>query len=224
MSLGYYRWGRGGEFAGESLRSGAFAALVRMPDFWLLVTLFGLGVSSTIGIYAMLPLYLVSERHIDQSWANTVVALSRSYGPILGLAGGIVSDRIGPKGTMIISLAVTGCATILLGAISNRWISAVVLLHPFLAVCFFPAAFAALALITPAAARNFAVAFTIPFGYIIGGGAVPTFIGIMGDAGSFASGFIGTGALILCGAGLAMRLKLPMEKMERGQAKVVMDA
>ena len=47
-----------------------------------------LGVSSTIGVYAMLPLYLVSERQIDLSWANTVVALSRFYGPILGISGG----------------------------------------------------------------------------------------------------------------------------------------
>ena len=73
------------------------------------------------------------------------------------------------------------------------------LVQPLLAVWFFPAAFAAIATITPPNARNLAVAFSVPFGFLIGGGAIPTFIGAMGDAGSFATGFIVTGALITCG-------------------------
>src|SRR5215467_10779024 len=157
----------------------------------------------------MLPLYLTRERHIDQSWANTIVALSRSYGPILGLLGGLASDRLGPKQTIAISLTFTGIITVMLGLVSNGWISGVVLFQPLLAVWFFPAAFAAIALITPAGARNLAVAFTVPFGYIIGGGAVPTFIGIMGDAASFETGFIATGLIILSGGALALLLRIP---------------
>jgi NNP family nitrate/nitrite transporter-like MFS transporter len=209
VSIAYYRFGRGGEFRGESPASSAFGMLVRTPAFWLMLVLFGLGVSTTIGVYAMLPLYLVSERHIDQSWANTLVALSRSYGPILGLLGGMVSDRLGPKQTIVISLTFTGIITVLLGRVSNNWISTVVLFQPLLAVWFFPAAFAAIALITPPGARNLAVAFTVPFGYIIGGGAIPTFIGMMGDAGLFAIGFLVTGLVILCGGALALLLRLP---------------
>ena len=65
------------------------------------------------------------------------------------------------------------------------------------------------AMITPPNAHNLAMAFTVPFGYVIGGGAIPTFIGIMGDAGSFALGFIVTGILITSGGVLALLLKLP---------------
>ena len=173
-----------------------------------MVVLFALGVSSTIGVYAMLPLYLVSERQIELSWANTVVALSRFYGPILAIVGGWVSDRLGPKQTMVMSLTFTGITTLLVGLAATTWISIVVLLQPLLAVWFFPAAFASLAATTPAAARNLAVAFTIPFGYLIGGGVIPTFIGIMGDAGSFAGGFMVTGTLILLGGVLALSLRL----------------
>jgi MFS transporter, NNP family, nitrate/nitrite transporter len=209
VGLTYHRFGRGGEFPGESPASNAFATLIRMPVFWLMVVLFGIGVSTTIGVYAMLPLYLVSERHLDQSWANTVVALSRSCGPLLGLVGGLVSDRLGPRRTMTMSLAFTGIVTILLGPASGRWISAIVILQPLLAVWFFPAGFAVLAAITRPDARNLAVAFTVPAGYIIGGGAVPAFIGIMGDAGFFAIGYVVTGVFILAGAGLALLLRLP---------------
>jgi NNP family nitrate/nitrite transporter-like MFS transporter len=84
-----------------------------------------------------------------------------------------------------------------------------VLVQPLLAVWFFPAAFAAIAMITPPSARNLAVAFSVPVGYIIGGGAVPTFIGAMGDAGSFATGFVVTGFFIAAGGLLSLALRLP---------------
>ena len=64
-------------------------------------------------------------------------------------------------------------------------------------------------MITPPNARNLAVAFSVPVGYIIGGGAIPTFIGAMGDGGSFATGFVVTGLLIGSGGLLSFRLRLP---------------
>ena len=84
-----------------------------------------------------------------------------------------------------------------------------VIVQPALAVWFFPAGFAALAVLAPPQARNLAVGFTIPFGYLIGAGAIPTFIGIMGDTQRFATGFIITGALITAAGVLALTLKLP---------------
>jgi NNP family nitrate/nitrite transporter-like MFS transporter len=213
-SIAYFHFGRGGEFAGESPASNAFGLLIRSGSFWIMVVLFALGVSSTIGVYAMLPLYLVSERQIELGWANTVVALSRSYGPILGIVGGWVSDRLGPKQTMVMSLTFTGITTLLVGLAETAWISIVVLLQPLLAVWFFPAAFAAFAATTPAAARNLAVAFSIPFGYLIGGGMIPTFIGIMGDTATFDHSFMVTGTLILLGGALALLLRLPAGREE----------
>jgi len=208
-SVSFGRFGRGGAFPGESPMSSALGALLRTPAFWMMVGLFGLGVSSTVGVYAMLPLYLVTERRMEPTWANTIVAFSRSHGPFLGLLGGWASDKLGAKRTIVVSLAFTGAVTLMLGALSQPWLSAAVLLQPLLAVWFFPAAFAALAMITPPHARNLAVAFSVPFGFLIGGGAIPTLIGAMGDAGSFALGFTMTGALIAAGGGVALLLKLP---------------
>jgi hypothetical protein len=45
--------------------------------------------------------------------------------------------------------------------------------------------------------------------YLIGGGAIPTFIGMMGDARLFALGFTITGLLITAAGILALSLKLP---------------
>ncbi|HKY07714.1 MAG TPA: MFS transporter [Candidatus Binatia bacterium] len=211
-SIGFARFGRGGDFPGESPLSSAFGSLVRIPAFWLMIILFGVGVSSTVGVYAMLPLYLVTERGFDPTWANTILAFSRSHGPILGLLGGWASDKLGAGRTMVISLGFTGVMTLLLGLLADAGLSAVVLVQPLVAVWFFPAAFAAIAMITPANARNLAVSFSVPFGFLIGGGLIPTLIGAMGDAGSFATGFMITGALISAGALLALMLRLPDDK------------
>ena len=209
ITVSYFHYGHGGRFAGESPASSAFAVLIRSAAFWIMLILFGMGVSATVGIYAMLPLYLVSERHFETSWANTVTALSRSYGPIFGVLGGWASDRLGPKRTMVVSLIVTGMLTLLLGSVADSWMSAAVIIQPAFAVWFFPAGFAALAVLAPPQARNLAVGFTIPFGYLIGGGVIPTFIGVMGDAHLFATGFIVTGILIIAAGVLALTLKLP---------------
>ena len=211
-SVCFARFGRGGDFPGQSPLSSAFGTLVRTPAFWLMIILFGLGVSSTVGVYAMLPLYLVTERAFEPSWANTILAFSRSHGPILGLLGGWASDKLGAGKTIVISLGFTGIMTLLLGLLSEAGLSAAVLLQPLLAVWFFPAAFAAIAMITPANARNLAVSFSVPFGFLIGGGVIPTFIGAMGDAGSFATGFTITGILISAGALLALLLRLPVDR------------
>ncbi len=208
-AVAFAKWGRGGGFPGESPTSTAFRLLLVTPSFWLMVLLFALGITSTIGVYAMLPLYLVSERRIEPSWANTVVALSRAHGPILGVFGGWVADQLGTKRTIVLSLSFTGVVTLLLGPTSTGWMPAVVFFQPLLAVWFFPAGFAALAQITSASARNLAVAFTVPLGFVAGAGAIPTFIGFMGDAGSFSRGFLVTGLLILAGGGLALLLRLP---------------
>jgi predicted MFS family arabinose efflux permease len=210
--LTYRRWGRGGNFTGASPTSKEFRTLIRSATLWAMIAIFGLGVSATIGVYAMLPLYLVNERHMDQSWVDTLIALSRSYGPILGLTGGWVSDRLGPKQTMVASLLFTGLVTLLLGAVGGLWLDGAVFFQPLLAVWFFPAAFAALAVITPAAARHLAVALTVPFGSVIGAGAIPTLIGIAGDSGSFALGFVLCGGLIMCGGLFALVIKLPEAK------------
>ena len=130
----------------------------------------------------------------------------------MGLLGGWASDKLGARRTIIISLAFTGTMTLLVGLLSNIELSAAVLLQPLLAVWFFPAAFAAISMITPTNARNLAVSFSVPFGYLIGGGLIPTFIGAMGDAGSFATGFTITGMLISAGALLALSLRLPEDK------------
>ncbi len=207
-AFGFLHFGRGGEFKGNPPGVAAFTDFFADPAFWIMTILFGLGISSTLGVYTMLPLFLVTEHGLDRELANTVVALSRISGLFMALVGGWATDRFGPRNVLVAVLMLTGMFTVLMGIAPNRWVLAAVFVQPLLAVCFFPAGFAALSRIGPAGSRNLAVSLTIPIAFVLGGGAVPSLIGLMGDRASFAAGMALVGAVITGGSILASRLRL----------------
>jgi NNP family nitrate/nitrite transporter-like MFS transporter len=174
-----------------------------------MILLFGLAISSTLGIYTMLPLYLVAERGMDPGAANTLIGLSRISTLIMALASGWVTDRFGAKQTIIGVFLFTGTVTLALSMAKGNALVVAVLLQPMVAVCFFPAGFAVLSNIGNAAARNLAVSMTAPAAFLLGGGVLPTVIGFFGDMGRFSLGIGLAGALILCGTGVALSLRMP---------------
>jgi NNP family nitrate/nitrite transporter-like MFS transporter len=177
-----------------------------------MVVLFALAVGSTIGLYSMMTLYLVAERGIDRELANTLVGLSRIPLLIMGLAAGWISDRIGPKPTLTVVILFIGLMTILLGLLPGRWVLLMVFLQPMLTVCFFPAGFTILSRIVPPRARNLSVSITMLIAYLIGGGILPTILGIFGDRGAFGTAFILVGSMMLLSVLLLPRLTLPEGK------------
>jgi NNP family nitrate/nitrite transporter-like MFS transporter len=203
----FARFGRGGDFKGVTPSLSSFRPFLVEPAFWIMLLLFSLGISGSLAVYTMLPLYLITEHGLDRNLTNTLVAISRISGIVMAFAGGWVTDRFGPKKTLVSVFLLTGATTVLLGAVSSSWVLVIVFLQPMLAVCFFPAGFASLSRIGPSNSRNLAVSLTIPFAFLIGGGAIPAGIGFMGDAVSFALGIVMVGGLILCGAGLACFLR-----------------
>jgi NNP family nitrate/nitrite transporter-like MFS transporter len=173
-----------------------------------MVILFGLGMGGSFGIYTMLPLYLTAEQGMDRPFANTLIGLSRVSGLVSALMAGWATDRLGPRRTMVFVFFFTGLATMLMGLASGPWLIVLVFLQPMLAVCFFPAGFAALSLLGSAEIRSMAVSLAVPMGFLFAGAALPIGIGILGDAGHFGLGIGGSGALILTGWLLSRWLKL----------------
>ena len=204
-----FAWmGKGGNFRGQAPSAGAFRTLFQVPSFWIMAALFGLGITGSLGIFSMLPLYLVAERGIERNWANTLIALSRLSGLFMAFISGWVSDRLGPRATLVGVMGLTGLATVCLALAPDRFLMPFLFLQPMAAVCFFPPAFAALARVGPAATRNVSVSFTVPAGFLLGAGLAPITIGAMGDAWSFSIGIGLFGTLILCGMMLAAHLNL----------------
>ncbi len=99
---------------------------------------------------------------------------------------------------------------------NNRFpIRAVAVLMAALAVCFFPAAFAALSRIVQPTYRSIATAFCTPTAFLIGGGLLPLVLGYVGKAEHFGLGIIVIGGLIAAGSLLALRLRL-LTDLEEG--------
>jgi NNP family nitrate/nitrite transporter-like MFS transporter len=208
IGAGFARFGRGGHFHGEVPGLGSFRALLRERAFWIMTVLFGLGITGSFGIFTMLPLYLVSERGLERSWANTLIALSRISSIGMSFLAGWTTDRLGPKKTLFGVFFLTGLATALLGVFPYPWVVVPLFIQPMLAACFFPAGFAALSFIGTAKIRSLAVSLAVPLGFIIGGGAVPIGIGLMADMGAFGLGVSMAGGLILLGTLFSHHLKL----------------
>lgn len=207
LGLVYVRFGRGGEFAGEPPSPRAIRALVSVPTFWVMIALFSLGVCGTLGVYTMLPLYLVTEVGFEREFANTLVAISRVSTIGMAFVGGWANDRFGSKKTLGVVFLLSGSLTLLLGISPRAWIYVILFLQPMVAVCFFPAGLAVLSTIGPPNARNLTISLTTPFAFLLGGGVVPTLIGFIGDTWSFSAGISLVGGFILCGALLTRLLK-----------------
>ena len=208
LGIGFAYYSREVAFTSVPPGFASFKLFLSKPAFWIMVVLFSLGIAGTLGVYTMLPLYLVTEHAIDRNYANTLLSFSRILSLFMALAGGWASDRFGPRNTLIIVFLFSGVATMAIGAASDKWILGAIFLQPMLAVCFFPAGFAALSRIGPPGANNIAVSLAAPLAFMIGGGAVPSLIGFMGDTISFASGISLVGGMIILGAILAYFLKL----------------
>jgi NNP family nitrate/nitrite transporter-like MFS transporter len=218
LGLAFARLGKGGEFRGEPPGFEAFKALMKQPSFLIMIALFGLGLAGNYGIFTMLPLYLVTDRGIEQNWANTLIALSRISGIGMTFLAGYVTDRLGPRKTLIGVLLLTGSVTVLLGLLPYPGIVIAIFVQPMLAVCFFPAGFAALSFIGSSKVRSVAVSLAVPLGFLFGGGAVPLGIGLMGDIGFFGLGVSLAGGVILLGTFLAWHLKLAGHDLQSSQS------
>ena len=205
------RFGTGGKFPGDAPSVTSVRTILAKPAFWIMTILFSLAITGSLGVYAMLPLYLVTERSMDQYWANTLVAVSRVSGLGMAFLAGWATDRFGARKIMATVFLLTGTMTFLLGVTKGYWMVLIVFAQPMLAVCFFPAGFAALSCMGPSSSRNVAVSLTIPLAFLIGAGAIPAGLGIMADTVSFAFGFALVGVFILMGFLLSLTLQLPAE-------------
>ena len=189
---------------GRSLDLLTSQAILSRPEFWLLVLFFSLAMSSSLGVYAMLPLFLVSDQGMTPERANRLLAFSRIAAIMMPLAAGWFGDRIGNRLVMAFVLLLAGLCTVLLGLSSfSPWLIALVILQPMVAVCFFPSGFAVLSTLGPEGNGALAVSLCIPVAFLLGGGLLPVLIGVIGDYVSIGAGFMVTGTAMMAGAALS---------------------
>ncbi|MCX8118361.1 MAG: MFS transporter [Desulfobacterota bacterium] len=204
----FFLWGKGGDFPGEAPRYDTLKAILKEPSLFMMIAFFALGVGASFAIYAMLPLYLVSEKGMDRTLANTLLSLSRMVPLVTSFLAGWMTDRLGIQKTLKIVFSSSGLTTGLIGLVPVPWVLPIIFLQPILATGFFPAGFAALSKIGSPRTKNLTVSLTVPIGFLIGGGVGTAGLGLIGEAGAFGLGFVLFGGIVGGGAFLVRYLRL----------------
>jgi len=200
-------WGKGGNSYGEAPNLRMMRSLLVDPSVLILIVLFSLALGMSAGVYSMMPLYLVSDRGMDRTWANALLGLSRVATLGTVLVSGWMTDRLGVEKNLKAVFLTAGLLTCLLGVTPGSWIIPIVFVQGVLATSFFPIGFAALSRVGSPNVNNVVLALTLPVASLLGG-AIPVGIGLMGEMGFFSLGFALLGGLILGGLLLIRYLKL----------------
>ena len=200
-------WGKGGNSYGEAPNLRMMRSLLVDPSVLILIVLFSLALGMSSGVYSMMPLYLVSERGMDRTWANTLLGLSRVATLGIVLLSGWMTDRLGVEKNLKAVFLTGGLLTCMLGVAPGSWVIPIVFIQGMVATCFFPVGFAALSRVGSPSSKNVVLSLTLPVVSLLGG-AIPVGIGLMGEMGFFSLGFTLLGGLILGGLILIRYLKL----------------
>jgi NNP family nitrate/nitrite transporter-like MFS transporter len=175
---------------------------IRYRDFlkrkpiYVMSLLWILSSASALGVYSILPLYLVKERGIDYYFANTLFGISRAGGMVVPIFIGFLLDRFGSRSILFWSLFTTGLSTMALSMASTLPIILVTLIfQSFLSLAFFPVGLSAVSKLTSLSERAMALGLIISIGMIFGIGGSPFLLGVIADHSSFQIGILGLGIL-----------------------------
>ena len=210
----YHYFGRGKKILGTPPNISLCLTILKQRNFLILTILFALGISSTIGIFNILPLFLVTNHALSLEDANLLVGLSRILTLGTALLGGWLADRFGNRKTIACVLLMTGLTTSVIGLTDGHLLVTSIFLQPLLAVCFFPAGFALLSQLSVPSARNVVISLAVPLAFLIGGGLLPALITAMADIGMFDTGIILTGMFICSGTLFVPLLSKEMQLTE----------
>jgi MFS family permease len=152
--------------------------------------------SNSIGLYNVIPLFLVKEKGIYLEMANTIFGFSRGGSFLVVILAGFLVDRYGAKKILFLMMLATGLSTMGLSlAQTVPLLVAMLILQATVCVGFYPAALVAISKLTNLNERSIFTGTTIAFGVVFGLGITPFVLGAVADAWNFQTGFLVLGVL-----------------------------
>ena len=176
----------------------AIALLARHRSFWGVASLFAVSIGLGLGLYSMMPLFLVTDVGMERVHANLITGLSRISGLFSVFLAGALADRIGRPRTVILALTAAATGAVVLGVVRGPWITPpLIFLQAAFAASFYPAGFSLLSATFPLPVRNLAVSMVLIVATLFGAGGVPPLIGFLADTVSFSFAFGAAGLATL---------------------------
>ncbi len=192
----------------EKSEQGNSWEIVRRKDFWIMTALWSSCAIASMGIYNIIPLYLVKELDIPIEIANRTFSYSRIGGFIGMICVGFIIDRFNLKKLLLILLLATGLSTIAIAVINNHLLMSIMLfLQATFSVVFFPAGLVAISKLTTLSERSVFTGILMSMSGIIGPGLSPIVLGAVADIWSFKAGIFGAGIIITSACFLVRSLK-----------------
>lgn len=202
FALFFALFGRGSNERGQPPSFKNLSQLARNRSFWIVSALFAVAATLAMGVYGVLPTYLILEHGLPERFVNNLVGSSRITAFVSILIAGTLADRFGFRPVVAVILTVTGIATILLG-LSRGWLLiTAVFLQPLIVGAYFPVALNAIADITTPKLRSLAVALAIPLANLVGAGVAPPLLTAAGARGWFPQSFVLLGTIAVASVAL----------------------
>ena len=197
-------FGKAGHFHGTPPNYHNLSIIFRNRAFWVVTCWIGLLSAATIGIFAILPSFLVLDRGMNQEFVNAIVGASRVSGLFVLYAAAWLGDHWGRRRMVPMAFLCSGIFTFSLGMSEGSLLFLCVFIQPLFGAAFFPSTFAFLSENVSREHQNVAVALVVGFGNICGVGIFPFLMGLLETAGHGRWGFMGLGVLMLASLPLVL--------------------
>ncbi len=180
-----------------------FTRVLRRRDLWIIAVPWLFATANSLGLYNLIPLFLVKEKGIDLGIANTIFGLSRIGGLFASVLIGFLVDRFGAKRIIFAVLLTTALSTVGI-AVSPIFplLIATLTIQATVSAAFFPAAFVAISKLTDLNERGIFTGITTAFGVVFGLGVTPAILGAAADVWGFQPGILVLGILTIFSCGL----------------------
>jgi NNP family nitrate/nitrite transporter-like MFS transporter len=181
----------------EPLQKGeGYLSLFGKRTIWIMILFWILSSGSSMGVYSILPLYLIKERGIDFNLANNLLGISRAGGMAVPILIGFLVDRYGYRTILFLSLLLTGLSTIGLSLSSHLSLIFIsLILQSVFSLGFFPVALATISKLTPLSSRSMVLGVIMSVGVGFGMGVTPFLLGLTADHFNFRVGMFWLGIL-----------------------------
>lgn len=171
--------------------------IIRRKEFWIMTVLWSSCAVASMGIYNIIPLFLVKERGLQIDAANTIFGISRIGGFLAMISVGFIIDRFNLKKLLLILLLAAGISTMAIAVVNVPWLLIIMLfIQATFSVVFFPAGLVAISKLTTLGERSVFTGILMSMSGIIGPGLSPIILGAVADTWSFQAGILGSGLLI----------------------------
>lgn len=184
------------------------AKVLRRKDFWIILILWVNCGMTSIGVYSIVPIFLVDEKGMDLDFANNLFGLSRIGGFVGQVAIGFFLDRFSTKRIMFYLVLFSGLSTLAMGVTDIQWLFvSFMLLQATFCTVFFPVGLMAISKLTNYEERTRWTGTIMAMSYIVGTGLTPLILGAIADGWSFRAGLVILGIVTICLCPIFKKLK-----------------